>query len=259
MRRMKKSPLWQHGVIVLLICGVAVFGRTDDAGAPVSATDAHGGIDCALCHSLVASLEENFAVASPTQHCRSCHDVQAESPGGSAAAFHEDGNRSCGDCHRFHEPGMIEVQGSVFAPARSAGPESCVACHDGGGSTAMLSEGHQLAAAMYHSNDPVLTGLNASESCLLCHAEGVSARVASLETIDVPRFSRHRMHPVGEVKRQNEFRNGVKVRRVFDPQIRLHDNRIECYTCHQLASGTKNRLIDLGSPQALCLACHEFD
>ncbi|MCX6836087.1 MAG: hypothetical protein NTW07_13350, partial [candidate division Zixibacteria bacterium] len=178
---------------------------------------------------------------------------------GLTAAFHENRNRSCGECHQFHEPGMIAGQGYVFDPARSGGPESCVACHDGNEKTAMLSEGHRMAADLYHSNLPEMIGLSASESCLLCHAEEQSVQIAGLEPTSVPRFSSHRMHPVGPVKHSGEFRNGVKVREVLDPRLRISDNRIECHTCHQLTSNTKNRLVDLGSPQALCLACHEFE
>ncbi|MCX6834035.1 MAG: hypothetical protein NTW07_02690, partial [candidate division Zixibacteria bacterium] len=64
---MKQSRLWRHAAIVLLSCAVVVFGQTDNAGSPASVVDAHSNIDCSLCHSLVASLDENVTASSPEQ------------------------------------------------------------------------------------------------------------------------------------------------------------------------------------------------
>jgi predicted CXXCH cytochrome family protein len=255
---MKKSPLWEHGVIVLLVCGVAVFGRTDNAGAPVQATAGHSNMDCSVCHSLVASLDET-EVPSSTRSCRSCHGALSGSEDRLAAVFHRNQNRSCGDCHLFHETGMITAVGNVFAPTQSGGSEACAACHNETANTVALSPGHRLAAGLYHSNNPALAGLSASQTCLVCHADEQTVQVDGLELANIPRFSKHRMHPVGRVERHDEFRNGVRSRRSIDPRLSMYDDRIECSTCHQLTSVTKYRLIDLGSPRALCLGCHEFE
>jgi len=259
MRRMKKLRLWRHGVIVLMSCAVVVFGRTDEAGSPTPADDAHANIDCTLCHSLVASLEETVTASSPKQRCLSCHAVPTGNQSGISAAFHEDDNRTCGECHQFHDPGMISAQGNVFAPVQSGGPGSCIACHYGSEKTAFLSEGHRMAADLYHSNLPEMIGLTSSEGCLLCHAEEQSVPIAGLDPTIVPRFASHRMHPIGPIERTGDFRNGARIRQVLDPRLRLYDNRIECHTCHQLTNLDKNRLVDLGSPEALCLGCHEFE
>ena len=236
-----------------------MLARTEDTGVPTTPGAGHAKIDCADCHSLVASLDETAAAPSPTRLCRSCHDLTGDKPVGLAAVFHENPNRSCGDCHLFHEPGMISASGNIFAPGQSAGPEVCSACHDGSSRMDALSEGHRLAAGLYHSNYAAMSGLTPSESCLLCHSEEQSITIDGLDAAAVPRFNRHRMHPVGPIERRADFRNGVRVRRELDPRLRLMGDRMECQTCHQLTATTKNRLIDLGSPQALCLSCHEFE
>ena len=258
MRRMKRSRLWRHGLVILLSCGVGVFGRTDNIGGPTTVSDSHANIDCAVCHSLVASLDEAATAPSPTERCQSCHGKSYGRQSGLAAAFHQNPNRPCGDCHLYHEPGMISAAGNVFSPTQSAGPDVCSACHDGTGRMDMLSEGHRLAAGLYHSNYPAIAGLTSSESCLLCHGEEQSLSVEGIVQANVPRFNSHRMHPVGPIGRYAEFRSGVRVRGKLDPRLQLFGNRMECQTCHQLTAFTKNCLVDFGSPEALCLACHEF-
>ncbi len=259
MGRMRRSRFWSHGIVIVFVCGVGVFGRTDNIGAPATASNSHAKIDCSVCHSLVASLDETSVAPSPTQRCRSCHGKSDGPQNGLAAAFHQNPNRPCGDCHVYHEPGMISASGNVFAPSLSAGPDVCSACHDGTVRMDMLSEGHRQAAGLYHTNYPAMAGLTSSESCLLCHGEEQNLSVEGIDQANVPRFSSHRMHPVGQIERHADFRSGVRVRRDLDPRLQLYGGRMECQTCHQLTSVTKNRLIDLGSPRALCLACHEFE
>jgi predicted CXXCH cytochrome family protein len=256
---MKKSPLWQHGLIVLLVLGVAVFGKTDNASVPATETPTHQNMACVECHGMVASLDETVTAPPPDQHCRLCHADAGEAGDRLSVVFHRDKSRSCSDCHLFHETNMINAAGNVFAPAQSGGPGSCEACHDGNEEAAFTSEGHQLAARLYHSNFPEMIGLNASETCLLCHAEEQSEPIASLDPMAIPRFTRHVMHPIGPIKVAGGITGGGRIREVIDPRLRIFNGRIECHTCHQLSSATKNRLVDLGSPEALCLGCHEFD
>ena len=48
-----------------------------------------------------------------------------------------------------------------------------------------------------------------------------------------------------------------KIRQTLDERIELFDGRIECQTCHSMASQTKYLLADFESATALCQGCHE--
>ena len=244
---------------MVIIIGVSLLGRAENDPSADAAASAHGNIECSLCQPLVASIDAPAGAAIvPTRQCRSCHEPGSQGKSELSNLFHQDPNRSCDGCHFYHDPARIVANGSPFVLSEPAGSVSCLACHNQSGSLAGLSEGHVKAAALFHSDNPALVGLTASQSCLLCHSENRTLQIDGVAVANVPRFDERHMHPIGEMTRSGLQSEGGTIRRSIDPRLRLFNNRIECQTCHSLTSQTRYRLVSFDRPQDLCLGCHTF-
>ena len=246
-------------VAVAVFVGVGVVAQTGHDDSSPSSNAAHRAIECSRCHQAVAEIGMSGPTKSPVQLCRSCHNSKMTSNELAAQSFHRDQARPCNDCHSFHETSTISAAGRDFKFSRSSGLGLCVACHSGSGNMRALSEGHRLAANVYHSNNTLLTGLTASQACLVCHSENRTVQIDGLDLTAIPQFSERHMHPLGEVTSTGVMREGTMIRKVIDPRLRLFNNRIECQTCHNLTALTKFRLVEFESQQELCKGCHQFE
>lgn len=256
-RLMRWFRLMRQGSVVVIIIGVSLLGKAENGPSADATANAHGNIECSLCHPLAASIDASVGAAVvPTKKCRSCHEPGFRSKSELSGLFHQDSNRSCDGCHFYHDPARIVAEGRTFELSQPAGSASCLACHNQSGSVVGLSEGHLRAAALYHSDHPALAGLTASQSCLLCHSENQTLQIDGVAMASVPRFDEHHMHPIGEMKPGGQWSEGGTIRRSIDPRLRLFNNRIECQTCHSLTSQTRYRLVSFDRPQDLCLGCH---
>lgn len=257
MEGMSWARFIKRSAYIGVILGLGVLARPESQSDRESSRHAHEDADCTLCHRLVASLEITADNPDPTQQCRCCHTRDDLLIVADAGGFHQDQSRPCGSCHLYHEPLTIMAGGRPFILPEH-GTATCSTCHNAVESTSLLSEGHQVAAQLFHADDPALIELTASEKCLLCHSEERTTAVEGISALVIPRFSEQHMHPVGEVKRVTRSDGEMSLRRNFDPRLNLNGDRIECHTCHLLTSQTKNRLVELGSPRDLCFGCHEY-
>lgn len=242
---------------VVAIVGLGVLAKPESQSNRESSRHAHEDADCTLCHRLVASLEITADNSDPTQQCLRCHSRHDLHIAADAGGFHQNEHRSCGSCHLYHESLTIMAGGRQFMLPEH-GTAECSTCHNALESTSSLSEGHQVAAQLFHADNPALIALTASEKCLLCHSEERTTAGEGISALAIPRFSERHMHPVGEVEPVTRSDGEMSLRRSFDPRLNLNGDRIECPTCHLLTSQSKNRLVELGSPRDLCLGCHEY-
>lgn len=235
--------------------GVSVLAKGEGSDSrPTGAT--HSSLSCSNCHQVVASIGTELSGPSPMQACQGCHARSSLTRGTLGQTFHRDPSRACSDCHSFHQTSNITAASAEFRFSETAGLGLCAACHSPGDGLLMLSPGHQTAARLYHSNADALSGLDASQACLLCHSENRTIQIDGVELSAMPRFSERHTHPVGEFRPGTTGRNGSAIRQNIDPRLHLYNNRIECQTCHQLTALTRHRLVPFESPQALCNGCH---
>lgn len=250
--------MFRAAFALLVLAGVGVFAKGE--GHDNSKTAAmHKTLDCARCHQVVASLTGVQPGPQPMQQCQSCHPPASLANGPLGQSFHASSTRACSDCHSFHETSRITAAGREFQLSKSSGSALCAACHTPGSSVAGLSPGHIAAARLYHSNNEALSGLSASQACLVCHSENRMVQIDGIELSAVPRFSEQHTHPVGEVRNSNIRSGGSTIRQKFDQRLRLYNGRMECQTCHQLTAQTRHRLVPFETPQALCNGCHDLD
>lgn len=253
----QKGLRYVVGAVVFV--GVGVVARPEHDLERPQSNAAHAGMECSQCHQAVADIGSNLPATNPVLGCRSCHDLAVNRDNRVAHEFHKDQSRQCNECHSFHETSVITAGGADFTFSKAMGTGLCAACHNEAGSLGALSEGHQVAAKIFHSNSDLLKGADASTACLICHSENRTVQIDGMPAGSVPQFSERHMHPLGEIRVDGVIRNGTRVRASRDPRLRLFNNRIECTTCHQLTAITKYRLVEFESQQQLCAGCHEFE
>ena len=179
-----------------------------------------------------------------------------------AAIFHGAEGRSCTDCHSFHDPQELKAVDVTFRHdfGSTIGANHCVSCHRPGVRLETLSQGHRAAAALYHEHESEFASLTPSQGCLLCHSRSGGDPAALRYAAEAPpRFEEHASHPYGEVLARGRDTGGFSVRRDPDPRILLFDDRIECQTCHDLASGAQDALVRFDERDGLCYGCHRRD
>jgi len=225
-------------------------------------TSPHEQVDCTTCHVAVASVDgEVTPFIDPGTKCRNCH-IRLDDFASPALTFHNDYNRPCLDCHSYHSPDEVTVGDRNFhAKARQTSQRAlCSSCHGEGENIKALSDGHRAAAGLFHSDYKLLAGISPSEACLLCHSEQLpSEEITALASGATPTFSRHGTHPTGrQVVFGRQLANS-RIRRAFDPDVRLFGGRIECQSCHSLSSASQYRLLAGTDENSLCLKCHEMD
>ena len=238
--------------------GVAVVAQPEHGPASSRSGAAHDRLACTQCHPAVADIGGKISAKNPAQSCRSCHGLVTENEL-IANTFHRDNSRNCNDCHSFHETSLVSAGGTEFVFSRHAGFGLCAACHNEAGGLGALSEGHRIASRLFHSNNDLMKGQDASQACMICHSENRTVQIDGLSIGQIPQFNERHTHPLGEIKGGNTMRNGTRVRSDRDPRLHLFNDRIECQTCHQLNAATKYRLVEFESQQELCRGCHEFE
>jgi predicted CXXCH cytochrome family protein len=219
-------------------------------------------VTCSRCHTLAAENEQGSrSRVDPDRACRDCHDVGGQSiEAGLSPVFHANPGRSCRGCHSFHRAERISVGKRQFAFqfGNAALENHCASCHAPGGRLGELSEGHRIAADLYHVDYPELVELSPSGGCLLCHSAKsppVELQEVSLRT---PRFNEGASHPLGVLVTGSGGRSS-QVRYELDSRLQLFDRRIECQTCHLVASSTDDLLVWFGSKYEFCRGCHQHE
>lgn len=254
----RKNALLHLAIGIVLVASIAAVAQPEYTPDHSTTGRTHGGMACGDCHETVADIGATAVVAkNPDRTCGSCHNATLETANSFAAAFHRDKSRRCSSCHSFHETSEITAAGSTFTYSKKSGMGLCAACHNGSGGLDGLSEGHRLAALLFHSNSELLKDVNASTACMVCHATNRVVTINGIAVGNIPQFSDQHTHPLGEVSGIDEVRNTTRIRTTHDPRLPLFDNRMECQTCHQLNAPTQFRLVAFDTPRELCLGCHE--
>jgi len=227
----------------------------------------HADLLCSDCHGWQAAAAEGPAAprslpsdsSSIAHKCHGCHQEQLASAE-RALAFHGPSARGCRECHSFHEPATLTVRGERFAyqygSDRLRG--HCYSCHGAEGNLNLLSNGHRQAASLYHIDASALLGLSPSQGCLRCHSNQSGIAVRDAMDPETPTFNEHASHPFGVVVAAGGDHSSRHLRQDIDPRLPLLEQRLECQTCHQVASETEDLLVPFEAKYDLCLGCHQF-
>ncbi len=228
----------------------------------------HDRLACTQCHFKgggVATAALGGAAPPPdvrderrSGRCRNCH---ADDPEGIASilGFHRPGSDNCVRCHSFHEIGKTTGPGSGvdLAAAKRVDASHCRSCHAPGADLQALSDGHRIAAELYHQDTGALIGKTLSEGCLLCHDADRTSPWQAATAKGIFTVAEHNSHPRGVLLRPGTGTAARHIRKDPDPRAPLFGGRIECQTCHLLTAGNGDLLIPFPSKYDLCLACHQ--
>ena len=261
---MKKNANMPVVLVTTLMMAVTPICRAEPAASAKG--DPHAGISCTLCHAGAAARAAVATVADGpdprSRTCRGCHrDVGAR--GGSAASlgFHGNPKADCAGCHSFHEAGRLKsTVGDVRLPAsrQRAVPGHCAGCHADGARLSEMSGAHRTAAALYHQGGADLAAQSPSEGCLNCHSASHANDWQNRPLEGRLVFSEHATHPLGMVVVAGSGQDERRIRERIDPRLRLFDGRLECQTCHSLASTKPYLLVEFPTQGDLCLGCHQL-
>lgn len=260
-----KYPSLVRGLAVV-VYAMAIFAlfQYERAGSGPRFPDSHAEVPCSDCHTLIARVGSDPAdLANFSRRCVDCHGGKPDSPSSLGLAFHDTPDKTCIACHSFHDVERIRAGSRQFAFAFSNPVQrrQCLACHRNRNTIKSLSPGHREAVRIFHADFRFTGHLSSSETCLICHAEG--GRVPdglsfSRDSVRfTPRFDAHGSHSVGIKVTGGKGRPGNKIRGDIDPRLSLVDGRIECITCHSLASGQSFLLTAFETRDQLCRGCHE--
>ncbi len=226
--------------------------------------DPHRDIPCTDCHPLRADVSSGGPVNRQfRQQCEKCHDPGAANLTGIPLNFHNSRERSCSECHSFHNTEQISLANSSFLVSfeNSFQRGQCYCCHGPGENIKSLSPGHRAAAAIFHSDFAVLGRLSSSQTCLICHSDASALPVGEISQYakGAPRFKEHGSHPVGVEVIPGTGKPGNAIIDPIGHKIQLFNNRMECSSCHSLSAGhTPFRLV-YPTRNELCRACHKID
>ncbi len=260
-------PLSKWGWLPLgvFVAVMATLLQFDPADSGERYARPHSEIPCSECHTMTAELDDGgLAGMDLGRQCRSCHEAALAQDTDLGLTFHGDGKRGCTECHSFHQLDRVSALGRefLFAYGNQRLRSQCFACHSRRENLAGLSEGHVAAARLFHSDFKYLSGLSASQACLICHSEN-PALTAEMSggtgTPLTPRFDPHGSHPTGVRVVTGGGEPGNRIRPTIDRRLRLVDGRIECVTCHSLSAQTQYRLAGFTDRTELCRGCHDLD
>lgn len=255
-----------------LLSALAVFiiglstatSSTDRQNSPLAVTAdqaarprAHQQAACRSCHwQAVPAGSTDSTGASDVNRCQSCHLDATTTPGSLSGTFHGQTDKTCTQCHSFHETAKLVVGDRQFAlPSENAARFQCQACHTTAGSLTNLSEPHRKAAVdFYHADNGMRPDGSPSQSCLTCHAGGTHAAsrfTGSRQAIAINTFASHPNECEITSSQNRSFKNPI------DSRIPLFEDKIQCQSCHSLTSGIRNSLVEFSTPYGLCLGCHD--
>ncbi len=254
------AALWS----AMLLLAFGILSNAPEVHSGGRFDNPHDDIACTECHVLRADLDEGLlADTRYRKECERCHDVSSFNVSGIPLNFHQVSDKSCSQCHSFHNLEKIDAGDHQFLVSfeNSNQRGQCYSCHGPSESTSLLSPGHRYAAQIYHSDFRVLGRLAPSETCLMCHSENrpIENKLSADQSVKPPLFDEHGAHPVNIRVAAGQGEPGNKIRKTIDPRIRLFGGRIECQTCHSLSSDKPHHLVGFESQNALCRACHEID
>jgi len=224
---------------------------------------AHKAVDCASCHPLIASIDnDNIPFVLIDKECRSCHESNNVVKSSFGLGFHSDSERSCRECHSFHNPGNFVAGNKIFQVDEMTENLAaiCKSCHNENSKLYNLSDAHRAAANLYHSDTRYLKHLSPSEACMACHSKSKLTGIKAFTEFEESQFEsppiifEHSSHPFGVEFDMNsvEFRvNSEQLQKL--EQLNLPNGKIECQTCHQISE--KSDTIN-GDEMQICQTCH---
>lgn len=246
-----------------LLFTAAILPRIESTSASESPVASHFGIDCASCHAQVADVAgDDLGMPSYDAKCRNCHTNLAQADMASSMTFHQNPTRPCSNCHSFHNTSEVVAGQRPFLIRfeQKTRFNQCRACHGPGEKLSALSEGHLVAAKLYHSDFKIVGSLTPSQACLTCHSErSTNSPELSPGMSVAPRFVDHASHPVGVQVVPGSGRDGNRIKALLDPRLQLFGGRMECQTCHSLSSALPNHLAGFKDRDDLCRGCHQLD
>jgi hypothetical protein len=248
------STIFVFGAIALTTGSLTATANNDLPPAT------HKQVECPACHALRADIaSQDDSSVDLTGRCRDCHTEQASQSTTDNLGFHDRLDKGCPDCHSFHDPTIIRAAGQSFRMEfENRGFRfACEACHNTKGSLAGLSEGHRQAAALYHSDLPLLASMSPSDRCLICHSKQSTPLPIPETVLDPPRFSEHTSHPNGIPVQAGQYTSGGRIRTQVDSSVVLNDGKIECQTCHCLTNSNEDFTVsDESGSGPNCMGCH---
>jgi hypothetical protein len=260
----RRTPL-AIPLFILLFLSVSFAGESRDIIIPDPdkqhkyTNQAHQGLDCAKCHSILAYADESdLPLPDPSAGCRSCH-ATGEAAAPPKSIWHTKKNKDCVRCHSFHESNKIFAAGDEFelSSENQTQKMACLTCHSSSASIESVAEYHIEARHLFHS-DITVNASSLSAICLNCHG-GEMTPGATDFTTDAISVTHSASHPIGikPVLGQGDRTN--KIRDSLDPDVTLYDGRIECQTCHQLNRSQTAFASPFEPAYDLCLGCHEHN
>jgi len=217
----------------------------------------HLTVACRNCHgfkSTVASDSTSAEQPRATAQCLECHSASLQTDS-ALSLFHELGD-DCADCHSFHQPRRLTINGDTTTIALARGQSQlCADCHKSTDKPE-VSPGHRDAARLLHGELAEAYSENPSGFCLACH-DASSAMPAISSGFAPPRLHMSASHPY-DVKLTPGYRNSsIKLQDEINSSIRSIDGNITCISCHSLTSDNP-RLLVTSIEDGLCTACHDM-
>ena len=213
----------------------------------------HSEIACGDCHKMLANIDCELPGDALGAACNDCHSGQKSLLSDGLLPFHSKSSRNCIDCHSFHETGEITVGNQSFNYSGVSQVRFlCQTCHNSSG-LENLSQGHRMAAELYHLDSHILLSQSPSATCQQCHARARSQKADSGDIITAIHINSSASHPIG-IKAVPKVKESRPNSASFD--IPLLDSRLECQSCHRLNSGSKMSLMSTSQQYDFCLSCH---
>lgn len=260
----RRTPL-ETPLFILLFLSVTFAGESRDILIPDAdnqnkyTNEAHTGLDCAKCHSILAYADESdLPLPDPSVGCRSCH-TNGEAAAPPESPWHTEKSTDCVRCHSFHQSNMIYAGDDEFELSSQSQTQkkACLTCHSSSASLEGVAEYHIKARHLFHSDIPVNAN-SLSEICLNCHGGELTPGIADLTT-DAISVTHSVSHPVGIKPVPGQANKTIRIRYVIDPKVVLYDGQIECQTCHQLDRSQTAFSSPFEPAYDLCLGCHEHN
>ncbi len=249
--------------LAILLCAASLLAAVPGVVFAEAGPGAHDQVRCGDCHGGGAYRKAAVQAAGPvaaavSRRCAGCHDGIAPI-GDGGHAFHGQANRSCTECHSFHETDRLRAGDREFkVPLGDPGVQAhCQACHQPGTPLSLIDPGHRFAAeSVYHDDSRDLARMSASDACLVCHDPAGAAVEMPRGAPAILQINTHASHPFGIRFSPGQGSGDRKIRHEIDPRLPLPNGKIECVTCHSIPGGAKDLMVPFEDPYAMCLGCH---
>lgn len=241
-------------IFIFLFMWFSSFADTANQDDSFSDNNPHNSTECANCHSFSKDIR-----TTKSNKCIGCHISLSPEINFQNIDYHEHPNRSCIDCHSFHDTQYLKVDGSKFKyDFKSANANAlCITCHQTSSPLENLSDGHREARKLYHSDFDAKATMTPSQTCMVCHGGESHLNTLSFDKSDMPVVNTHASHPyeINLVRGRGNSNNHIKSE--INPEINLFENKVECQTCHTLNAENKFLLVNSENESIFCNSCHE--